>query len=174
MMDQFLEGGSLADGRYLIPGASETGDASAQYKLAKHYRLTRDYTKATYWLHEAAKKGYAKAQYMLGGMYQLGNYGVSKDAAKAAEWYQKAAEQGNVDAQYYLGILYILGEGDLRDRKTGCNLLRVAIEQKDKLTSELTAIYAASKYNNYCIAQKADSPRAKAAIAETSSIDEGS
>ena len=59
---------------------------------------------------QAAKQGYAPAQYNLGLMYTQGQ-GVRKDYVEAFKWYQKAAEQGHVDAQVNLGGLYADGLG---------------------------------------------------------------
>ena len=56
-------------------------------------------------LVKAAKKGYAEAQYQLGGEY---DYLAPEDAVK---WYRKAADQGHVKAQYELGICYLSDHG---------------------------------------------------------------
>ena len=61
-----------------------------------------------------ADQGDARAQYMIGLSYDLGN-GVEKDYVKAAEWFHKAAEQGKSEAQASLGLLYARGDGVPQD-----------------------------------------------------------
>lgn len=63
---------------------------------------------------EAAARGDANAQYMLGLLYATGE-GVPKDAFQAIEWYQKSAAQGNAGAQYMLGLVYTTGKGVPKD-----------------------------------------------------------
>ena len=63
-----------------------------------------------------AKQGDAKVQYLLGGMYCLGN-GTPQDYKKAIYWLTKSAEQGDVSAQYLLGGMYSLGNGTPQDYK---------------------------------------------------------
>lgn len=93
---------------------AETGDAEAQYSLARMYvvgdGIPKDEAKALEWLQKAATQSYADAQYVLGNMYASGYLSIlPKDIAKAAEWYQKAAAQGNAKAQYTLGEMYSIG-----------------------------------------------------------------
>ena len=57
-----------------------------------------------------AKQGDARAQYLLGRIYETGE-GVRENFVKAAKWYRKAAEQNSVQAQYRLGRLYASGLG---------------------------------------------------------------
>ncbi len=61
-----------------------------------------------------AEQGDAKAQYILGRMYDLGE-GVPQDYAEAAKWYRKAAEQGDAKAQFALGAMYSYGRGVPQD-----------------------------------------------------------
>jgi hypothetical protein len=65
-------------------------------------------------LKEAAEKGNAAAQYMLGAAYANGQY-VKQDYAEAIKWYRESAEQGNADAQESLGLCYELGQGVPQD-----------------------------------------------------------
>jgi len=58
-----------------------------------------------YSLNFAADKGEKNAQYLLGTVYEKGNYGVTKDPARAAQLYQSAAKAGQVDAQKKLVAL---------------------------------------------------------------------
>lgn len=59
---------------------------------------------------ESAKKGDAKAQYVVGYMYYNGK-GVPKDYIKAAEWYEKSAESEYTKALNNLAYLYQKGKG---------------------------------------------------------------
>ena len=69
---------------------------------------------------QAAKQGYAPAQYNLGLMYTQGQ-GVRQDYVEAVKWYRKAAEQGHVDAQVNLGGLYADGRGVRQDYAEAVN-----------------------------------------------------
>jgi TPR repeat protein len=61
-------------------------------------------------LIEQAKAGDAKAQYILGYDYYLGQ-GIAQDYVQAGVWWKKSADQGRPDAQNNLGVLYNSGKG---------------------------------------------------------------
>lgn len=63
------------------------------------------------WLQKAAQAGDAVAQYELGAMYYLGNYGENKDYVAAKYWLSLAAEQNHSIATFILGIIYYKGLG---------------------------------------------------------------
>lgn len=69
-----------------------------------------DYTVAAALLRPLAEAGNARAQGMLGFLYEYG-HGVPQDFALAAMWYACGAEQGDPAAQYLLGLLYDKGRG---------------------------------------------------------------
>lgn len=81
---------------------AEQGDARAQYKLGRKYKLgsgvDKDYREAVRWFQKSAEQDYADAQFELGVMFEYG-YGVDKDISLARYWYQRAAEQGDKDAK---------------------------------------------------------------------------
>ncbi len=52
-----------------------------------------------------AEQGHARAQYELGGLYNMGK-GVEQDYEQAAKWYRRAALQNDADAQCSLGNMY--------------------------------------------------------------------
>ena len=56
----------------------------------------------------AARHGEARAQYMLGEMYEHGR-GVPKGNAAAMKWYRMAAERGHAKSQYNLGVMHERG-----------------------------------------------------------------
>ena len=87
---------------------AEQGDARAQYKLGRKYKLgsgvDKDYREAVRWFQKSAEQDYADAQFELGVMFEYG-YGVDKDISLARYWYQRAAEQGDKDAKKALAEL---------------------------------------------------------------------
>jgi uncharacterized protein len=93
---------------------ADSGDASAQFALAKAYEtgngVRHSTEQAALWYRKAADRGHAKAQNSLGVLYWLGD-GVEKDKKQAVEWYRKAARQGDASAMFNLGAAYYNGEG---------------------------------------------------------------
>lgn len=73
--------------------------------LGRQYAKQNNYEMAFGYYNEAAQRGSADAQYIIGLCYENG-WGVTKSEELAVKWYQKAAEQGVVDAQFTMGILY--------------------------------------------------------------------
>lgn len=69
-----------------------------------------DYQAAAALLMPAAVAGDARAQALLGFLYEYGR-GVPQDFAMAAGWYGCSADQGDATAQYLLGLLYDKGRG---------------------------------------------------------------
>ena len=55
--------------------------------------VPEDNDEAVRWYRKAAEQDTARAQYLLGTMYESGE-GVHEDEAEALKWYHKAAEQG--------------------------------------------------------------------------------
>jgi len=115
--------------------AAEQGSPDAQYNLGILYYngegIPQDYIQAKQWFIKAAELHAgnsdpeewarmasnmitAKAEYMLGKLYLLGQ-GVLPNDAEASVWYGKAAEHGNADAQNSLGMLYMFGKGVPQD-----------------------------------------------------------
>ncbi|KAF9354908.1 hypothetical protein BGX26_007221 [Mortierella sp. AD094] len=70
--------------------------------------------KALKWYRGAADRGDAKAQCILGFMYQYGK-GSIKNHRSAREWYTKAVNQGYDNAQNNLGIMCASGEGGAKN-----------------------------------------------------------
>lgn len=67
-----------------------------------------DYATAFKEFQPLAKKGSARAQYLLGTMYEYG-WGVRRNYSQAAKWHRKAASRGNADAKVNLQFLYLMG-----------------------------------------------------------------
>ncbi len=101
-----------------VKSRAESGDASAQYALARAYEtgsgIQKNGQQAALWYRKAAEQGNAKAQNSLGVLYWLGD-GVDKDKKEAVEWYRKAARQGDPNAMFNLGAAYYNGEGVAMD-----------------------------------------------------------
>lgn len=76
--------------------------------------VPQDYEGAVAWYRQAADRGYAGAQFVLGLMYATGQ-GVPFDDEQSVAWYRKAAEQGHAGAQFFLGFMYFKGEGVPQD-----------------------------------------------------------
>jgi len=72
--------------------------------------LHRDYATAMRLLRPLAEGGDARAQQLVGFMYEFG-HGVRRSSAQAAAWYRRAAEQGDDLAQSSLGVMYLNGDG---------------------------------------------------------------
>ena len=79
----------------------------------KFYK-SKNFKKASQWFRQAAKKGYAGAQYNLGVMSYLGQ-GVPQNYTQAASWFEKAGNQDHASAQYNLGYIYYEGKGVEKD-----------------------------------------------------------
>ena len=73
-----------------------------------------DFATAIRIMRPLADQGNARAQRLLGMMYNAG-WGVPKDDAEAVKWFRRAANQGDGDAQAYLGAEYRNGTGVPQD-----------------------------------------------------------
>ena len=66
--------------------------------------VKQDYVEAVKWYRKAAEQGHAKAQFILGGLYLLGE-GVQVNKSLAKEWLGKACDNGDQDGCEYYGKL---------------------------------------------------------------------
>lgn len=89
---------------------SGTGSTAAAFALY----AKGDYAAASRLLLPLAESGDARAQALLGFLYQYGQ-GLPQNFGLAALWYGCAAEQGDPTGQYLLGLLYDKGQGVPRD-----------------------------------------------------------
>jgi len=101
----------------LAPGAARGVDPPASYGDAMR------------WYERAAEAGDAKAQFLLGRLYERGAGGRGRDPARAAALYRKAAEQGHALAQLALALLYQRGEGVEKDPARAARWLEAAAQQ---------------------------------------------
>ena len=77
---------------------------------------------------QAAERGDAHAQALLGNMYANGR-DVRQDYAEAVRWYRQAAEQGHAVAQKNLGVMYYEGRGVRQDDAEAVRWTRQAAER---------------------------------------------
>jgi len=94
---------------------AKEGDPRVQYRMGVTLRDGRlgekDFVKAAEWFKKSAKKGYAKSQYALARLYEVGA-GVRQDSEQAVKWYRLAAIFGkHPEAEYALADLYFNGRG---------------------------------------------------------------
>jgi uncharacterized protein len=88
----------------------------------------KNYSRAFALLRPEAERGQAKAQYLVGRMYEDG-FGVEQNYGEAARWYRAAAEQGDPLAQHALSVFYAVGWGIAADPAESVKWLRRSAEQ---------------------------------------------
>ena len=95
-----------------------SGEVRAQYlagELARRPAQGRaDFSRARYWLLQAAAQRDAAAMVSLGLMSERGN-GIEQDYRQARLWYEQAAASGSGQAQFMLGLIYHQGKGVPQD-----------------------------------------------------------
>jgi len=77
---------------------------------------------------QGAENGNVEAQYILGGMYEIG-LGVARNDGQCAHWWQAAANQGHAGSQKALGSMYFSGRGVPQDYAKSMELYLMAAEQ---------------------------------------------
>ena len=85
-----------------------------------------EYATALRLYRQLAEKGNARAQYILGRMY---DESVPPDIKEAVKWYQLAAAQGYAEAQYKLGTMYEDGKGVPQDKTEAVKWYQLAAAQ---------------------------------------------
>jgi len=107
-----------------VQRAALQGDARAQFRLARCYRLgwgvAQSFAEAHRWNRRAAEGGNAEAQCAMAD--------GCEDEVECASWYLKAAEQGNTYGQLMLGRKYLKGAGVPMDCAAGAEWFRKAAE----------------------------------------------
>jgi len=88
-----------------MPMARAEGLANARHAYARN-----DYVRAAHDLSPLAQRGNAKAQGILGFMYENG-FGVPQAYDAAADLYARAADQGDPFGQAMLGLMFDKGHG---------------------------------------------------------------
>jgi len=88
---------------------ANNGSANAQFLLARSYltgsnNLKKNIKQAVEWLHKAAGRNHAQAQYVLGNIYYKGK-GIRNDTRKAKKWLKKSAKQKNKQAKKLFNVI---------------------------------------------------------------------
>jgi TPR repeat protein len=102
--------------------------ARADWQAAKDAYDKGHYTTAANELKPLAEKGNAKAQALLGLMYQFGR-GVPRDLGRAFKLNKAAANQGNANGELHLGAMYLNGWGVPPDAAVGLEYVQLAAHQ---------------------------------------------
>ena len=101
-----------------------------------------DYVAEAADLRPLAMDGNARAQTLLGMLYDMGT-GVPQSYPKALALYKKASAQGSPVAERYLGIMYEFGHGVPRDMRQALRWEVKASKQNDPLAlNQLGSMYA--------------------------------
>ncbi len=109
------------------PAAAQSAQgASAAQDAEKPPRQT--YGEAMGWYETQARRGYPRAQYLLGYMYETGLRGAP-DPAAARAWYRKAARQGEARAAFRLAEMLRAGRGGPVDMDGALRFYRLAAER---------------------------------------------
>lgn len=115
----------------LLSSPAAAAGARADTSRAMQLYAKGDYMGAAALLTRLAEAGNARAQAMLGLLYEHG-HGVPQDFAVAAWWYGSAAERGDPNGQYLLGLLYNKGRGVALDVVLAQKWLILAAARADK------------------------------------------
>ncbi len=128
-----------------LTAKAQSGDAAAQFDLAKRYAngdgVEQSQEEAFSWFKKSAEQGNASAMYQLATLYSLGD-AVSQDSAMADMWMRKSADAGNAEAQFRVSgdygyvlrsSIWIVGKGQAQDEnaKQFLNWLGKSASQKN-------------------------------------------
>ena len=103
------------------------------------YYNKKDYNSAVQYFYQAAKRGHAISQRILGYCYHYG-LGLAKDYNQAVMWYGKSADQGDSWAQNNLGVCYRNGLGVAQSYNEAVKWYRKAAEQGNATAQNNLAI----------------------------------
>lgn len=126
---------------------AEAGDPEAQLKVVDQlyssckpsdyfgWQPECDEKSCSSWLHKAAAKGYAPAQYLLGDLYKghFGEYcGIERNVLQGIVWLRKSADQNYVCAFMSLAHMYDEGKDVQQDSVEAAKLYQKAAEAGDE------------------------------------------
>jgi tetratricopeptide (TPR) repeat protein len=94
--------------------AARWGNTDAQYRLGTACLEAGRDQEAFYWLFRSARAGNARAQNLVGMMYEAGQP-VGQNDREAVYWYRESAKRGWPDGQVNAGYMYCLGRGVRKD-----------------------------------------------------------
>jgi uncharacterized protein len=115
---------------FLAPSARADSQRAASAAFGRG-----DFVTAAKLLPSLAERGNARAQAMLGFLYETGQ-GVPQAYDAAGYWYRHAAEQGDTTAQYLLGLAYDNGHGVPRNEVAAYKWLDLAAARAPKRMRE--------------------------------------
>ncbi len=124
-----------------------SGNSSSQCELGDYYSEKDskhlDYKEAVKWYSLSANKGYERAFFELGRLYDMNPSEIEHGKEHAFKIYTKMAEEGLATAQCVLGMKYWLGDGVDIDVKKAVQWLSKAADQKhDAAIRNLADLYA--------------------------------
>lgn len=123
-----LTTGAACDAAHGTRRGTEMHSDAGSFQQAVSAYQRGDYANGLRLLRPAAGKGDARAQDLLGHVYEEGR-GIPPDLAQASKWYRLAADQGLASAQSSLGDLYANGRGVARNLGEAARWYRKAAEQ---------------------------------------------
>jgi TPR repeat protein len=94
--------------------AARWGNTDAQYRLGMACLEVGREEEAFHWLFKSAGAGNARAQNLVGMMYEAGEP-VEQNDREAVHWYLESAGRGWPDGQVNAGYMYCLGKGVRKD-----------------------------------------------------------
>jgi len=110
--------------------AAESGDARSRFNLGVLYEhgkgVDQDIKQAVVWYRQAAKTGFADAQFSLANILMKGAGPVEKNIDEGLMWYLQAADAGHIQSQFIVGSLLVDGEVVPRDVATATTWLKLA------------------------------------------------
>ncbi|MCG7931526.1 MAG: sel1 repeat family protein [Candidatus Thiodiazotropha lotti] len=98
-------------------------DSQADYQIGLEAYQREDLITAIESLRSAADSGHAKAQCLLGYVFD-----IAEENEQALHYYQLAADQGEAEGAYGLGSLYATGQGVAQDHEQAVRLYQQAAE----------------------------------------------
>jgi TPR repeat protein len=108
-----------------LQAEAQAGDPAKQAELAVAYEfgmgVPQDFSRAVYWLKQAANHGSLQAQTDLGSLYMSG-LGISPNPKEGFKWHQRAASEGYIPGIYNLGIAYLQGQGTTQNLQEAARL----------------------------------------------------
>ena len=125
----------------VLPAPAPGLDAADAFRDGMRAHLDKRYAESRRVFSGLAAAGDARAQFMMGTIFEQG-LGVEKDLSAAARWYEKAGQNGNASAQYNLGIFYQFGKGVPKDERTAASwLLKAAAQGHGRAQNNLSTFY---------------------------------
>lgn len=113
----------------------EKGNIDAQMVLVDILFKLKDLEFGLYFCEDAAQKGNAKAQYLMGLSYHFGD-GLQQSNELAVYWYKAAAEQNHASALNNLGCCYMDGVGVNKDHSKAFECIKKSAELRDSYAYE--------------------------------------